>query len=122
MALGCPAHLARLVRLRVGPFTIDDAVDLRVLAAIAYHGSWDRVLYAADFVELDSPAVVAPAQRANDYDLGREWAATNVVDCSPATMARLYTEDGRFHGFVRHTNLGRWQRARGLPPAETAIR
>jgi tRNA pseudouridine55 synthase len=116
-ALGCPAHMAHLVRLRVGPFSIEESLDLRALEAIADAGAWERVLYPADIVATERSAIVAPMARAQDYAQGREWSSDTPADQSETTV-RLYTADGRFRGVARRTDRRRWQPLRGLPPAE----
>lgn len=117
--LGCPAHLARLVRLRVGPFTIEDALDLRDLALLAEQGAWERILAPADLVFATLPAVVAADERELSYAQGREWPATNGgVDVGRAT--RIYTAGGRYLGLGQRTPLGRWQPIRGLPRVTAA--
>jgi tRNA pseudouridine55 synthase len=111
--LGCPAHLARLVRLRVGPFAISDALDLRELAALANEGAWDRILAPADIVFTDLPAVLVADTRAQDYAAGREWPAARANE-AVAIAARLYTVGGQFLGLGQRTRLARWQPVRGL--------
>ncbi len=116
--LGCPAHLACLVRLRVGPFAIDDAVDLRDLVAIGEQGAWDRVLWAADLLFDDLAAIITDDERSQDYVHGREWRASDVTssrETEDASTARVYTQTGRFLGLGQRTGLGRWQPLRGLP-------
>lgn len=113
-ALGCPAHLARLVRLRVGPFRIRDALDLRTLEWVAQHRSWDRVLWPPDFVAAELPAMIARDERAADYADGREWPAAPSERPS-APVCRIYTASGRYLGLARRTHTMRWQPIRGLP-------
>jgi len=43
--LGCGAHLRELKRVRVGPFSIDEAVGLEVLMALAKEGKREELLH-----------------------------------------------------------------------------
>jgi tRNA pseudouridine55 synthase len=130
-AIGCPAHMAHLVRLRVGPFAIREALDLRALAAIAEQGAWERALWPTDIVMSDLPSVIAPDAQEQDYVQGRERGAARDDTTSPESIAtqgdavdaatcRAYTHSGRFLGLIRHTEMMRWQPLRGLPRPEAA--
>jgi tRNA pseudouridine(55) synthase len=109
-AVGCPAHLAALVRLRVGPFAIADAVDLRALEAVAEHEAWDRVVWPIDGLGLGADGVlIVPPARGEDFIQGRSWqgrssshSETDPSETDLGRIARSYLEDGRFLGFVRH--------------------
>ena len=73
-ALGCGAHLARLVRLWVGSFRLADAHSLDELAAAIRDDALDRHLLPPDVAIGDlSVAIVEPA-RAADMQHGRAWA------------------------------------------------
>ncbi len=123
-AVGCPAHLARLVRVRVGPFVIEDAIDLRSLTALAREGNWDRVLWPTDLVFQQLPAIVTSDERAQDYAQGREWSASanaGARDTRESSPARVYTESGRYLGLAQRTALGRWQPLRGIPRASVVL-
>lgn len=56
--LGCGAHLGGLVRLRSGPFTLDDSLTLEELAQALEDGTWEEHLYAPDEALLDRLAVI----------------------------------------------------------------
>ncbi len=121
VSVGCPAHLAALVRARVGPFVITDALDLRELAALAECDVWDRVLVPSDILFGALPAAIIDDQRAADYALGHEWPAAT-VGSSQRIAARLYTRAGQYLGLGQQTSLGRWQPLRGLPRPQSAER
>src|SRR4030095_7712377 len=46
--VGSPAHLSALVRHRVGPFMLRDALGLADLEALAGTSAWERVLWPFD--------------------------------------------------------------------------
>ena len=109
-AVGCPAHLAALVRLRVGPFAIGDALDLDTLAELPPEG-WERVIWPPDVVGMEVGVLIAGPGRKEDFAHGRAWRSrepdfhrTN----SELAWARTYTNDGEFLGFARAVPEGGW--------------
>jgi tRNA pseudouridine55 synthase len=74
-ALGCGAHLTRLVRLWVGSFGLEDAVSLDEIGAAVRSGRLDSVLLPADTALADLSAIVVPENRAIDLGHGRAWPA-----------------------------------------------
>ena len=56
--LGCGGHLGGLVRLRSGPFTLDESLTLEELAEALADGTWTNLLYAPDEALLDRLAVI----------------------------------------------------------------
>lgn len=110
VALGCPAHLAGLVRLRVGPFRIEDAIDERDLQVVGEADAWERVLWAADVAATHLDAVLASPEQVEDFAHGRSWQS--VTDVGPAV--RVYAATGELVGFAR-PETGRWRPLRGLP-------
>jgi tRNA pseudouridine55 synthase len=57
-ALGCGAHLAALIRTRVGPFTRARSITLDALATAFADDTWRDHLFAPDEAALDLPAVI----------------------------------------------------------------
>lgn len=105
-AVGCPAHLAALVRLGVGPFDVRDALSREDLEAVARRDAWESVLWAADIAAWDSPAVVVGRGRAVAFGHGQAWPAGAA---SEGIKARVYSETGAFLGMARSTAEQRWQ-------------
>jgi tRNA pseudouridine55 synthase len=115
-ALGCPAHLGALVRLRVGPFGIQDALDLAALETVAERAAWTTVLWPADVAASDAPAIVAYDSRTLDFDYGRIWrTGTEAGSEGENTIVRVYTGDGRFLGLARPAGPQQWQPVLGIP-------
>jgi tRNA pseudouridine55 synthase len=57
-ALGCGAHLHRLVRLRTGPFFLDQALTVEELAAEFEETPWPELALHPDAALLDWPVIV----------------------------------------------------------------
>lgn len=56
--LGCGAHLGGLVRLRSGPFTLEESLTLEELAQALADGSWVEYVFAPDEALLQCQAVI----------------------------------------------------------------
>jgi tRNA pseudouridine55 synthase len=94
-AVGCPAHLAALVRLRVGPFTLDDALSYADLDAIAADGDWNRALWAEDLAARDRPALVLDEDGVRRFGWGQAREAQGAEG-----TARVYNAEGVFLGLA----------------------
>jgi tRNA pseudouridine55 synthase len=112
-ALGCGAALKSLVRLRCGPFAINDAISVPQLEDAAHYGYWQHFVYPIDTVLLHQAAIVVsdttgkvirngcPVTVANDNSLKR---------LSTDSRCRAYTGDGCFLGVLRfNRETGHWQ-------------
>ncbi len=132
-AFGCGAHLAALIRMRVGPFTRAHSITLDDLAAAFADDTWRDHLYAPDEAVLDLPAVIlGPAneqrvrngQAVSPPHLGdhMEDQADNKGDQgdhkgTPLQTSgdggrenvRAYTADGRFLAILAAHGPGQWQ-------------
>jgi tRNA pseudouridine55 synthase len=97
--LGCGAVLRRLVRSRVGPFALEEAVglsDLERLRATA--------LQPPDALLLQEPAVVLGQRELYNLVQGRTWSAAG----NAQPVVRAYALDGRFAGMLAGV-AGTWQ-------------
>ncbi len=56
--LGCGAHLGGLVRLRSGPFTLEESLTLEEFAQALDDGSWVEYVFAPDEALLQCPVVI----------------------------------------------------------------
>ncbi|MGD9115797.1 MAG: tRNA pseudouridine(55) synthase TruB [Dehalococcoidia bacterium] len=97
--LGCGASLKSLVRLKCGPFTIEEAVALPQLEEGFRHGYEQRFVYPIDFVLSRWGAVVVGAAAEEDIKNGRPLPGEG-VDNLPEPVAgnrcRVYNRDGDF--------------------------
>lgn len=117
-ALGCGAHLKRLIRLWVGPFALADAVSLDELAAAASPSTVASVLQSADVALQALPAAIVEPGRLVEMSHGRSWRASTTEDVDG--MARIYDLEGRLLGLAELDRQRRlWQPRLALlaPPA-----
>lgn len=106
-ALGCGAHLARLVRLWVGSFQLADAHSLDELAVAVRDDVVDRYLVPPDAALGDLPAAIVEPARAVDMQHGRGWPIREGVG-GGVSLTRVYDTSGKLLG------LATADRARGI--------
>jgi tRNA pseudouridine55 synthase len=105
--LGCGAHLAALARLRVGPFTLDDACGLPALEAAFQEGRWQRLLHFADAALPSWPAVTLSEAQERAVRFGQCLAAES-LEPSPAQaiendqLCRAYSPQGQLVAILRY--------------------
>jgi tRNA pseudouridine55 synthase len=100
--LGCGAHLGGLVRLRSGPFTLDESLTLEELAQALEDGSWINYLYAPDEALLDRLAVILGPVTEQRLLLGQNLRFPQPAHLRAPVDAllRAYSTDGRFLGIL----------------------
>ncbi|MBN1188227.1 MAG: tRNA pseudouridine(55) synthase TruB [Dehalococcoidales bacterium] len=107
--LGCGAVMKSLVRLRVGPFRVEESVTIPELEEAFRSGAGVFHIYPADYVlQLFDAIVVSREQMCS---LVHGMPVTLVPVChgdvskeSPSGCCRAYTQDGMFIGMVRYKN------------------
>lgn len=92
-ALGSAAHLAALVRTRVGGLRLEDAHELATLERLDEAGR-DALLLSFDLLLAAAPRLVLDAPLDERFCQGREIGP---LGTSPGRL-RVYAEDGRFLG------------------------
>ncbi len=95
-ALGCGAAVERLVRTRVGPFTIADAVPWGALTDEPASVLWARV-QAADAALAGWPAVRLDARAAAQFEHGQPVAIAP-AGAGPGTLVRVHAAEGQLLG------------------------
>ncbi len=95
-ALGCGAAVERLVRTRVGPFTIADAVPWDALTDEPASVLWARV-QAADAALAGWPAVRLDARAAAQFEHGQPVAIAP-AGAGPGTLVRVHAAEGQLLG------------------------
>jgi tRNA pseudouridine55 synthase len=102
-ALGCGAVMKSLVRLRVGPFTIEEALTLEQLEESCRRGDIEKYLYPADYALLAFNALVVNHEQQCSLIHGSPVE----IDISPRVPDsqmpyRVYTSGGDFLGMVKY--------------------
>jgi len=104
-ALGCPAHLAGLIRTSSGGFSIDEARTPEELRALANQGRLDEAILALDRpIERHPAAIFAEAHR-RDVLAGRDVA---IPPHPGADLCRAYSVEGAFLGVLRRRGDEVW--------------
>jgi len=108
-ALGVGAHLTAMVRLRAGPFTLDDATPLERVEESVRAGTWTDLLYAGDAVLADHPAAVVGPALEHQIRQGRHFPLHRGLLPLHIHLCRVYTLDGRFLAVARYDRVqGLW--------------
>lgn len=94
--LGSGAHLAALVRLRSGRFTLEEAVSLERLAEAFRCGEEEKYLIPMDEALLDRPAVIVSAEQARRIAQGQGIHLNAPPSVEDGTLCRGYGPDGEF--------------------------
>lgn len=90
--LGCGAHLGGLVRLRSGPFTLDESLTLEELAQALEDGTWENYLYAPDEALLDRHAVIVGPATEKHILLGQDMAYPPPAEIYPSISQESATD------------------------------
>lgn len=91
---GCGAYLSNLVRVRSGPFGLQDAWTIQELESIDLPGSWETTAVHPDAGGLTLDAIIIDAQQAID------WGHGKLVDAldEHGGWVRVYDENGTWLG------------------------
>jgi tRNA pseudouridine55 synthase len=111
-ALGCGAVVDRLVRTRVGPFTLGDAVRWEALQADPPAALWARVR-SADSALTGWPAIRLDARAVARFEHG-QYVETAPPRTSRGSLVRVHTADGRLLGVGEVVEGGRTRPVRVL--------
>ncbi|MFC1871743.1 tRNA pseudouridine(55) synthase TruB [Chloroflexota bacterium] len=115
-ALGCGAVLKNLVRLRCGPFDINEAVSMPEVEESIRYGYWQRFIYPIDTVLLPWAAIVVGDDTGETIRNGGPVTLTcddpvGVVD-APG-RCRAYTREGSLLGLLQfNQETGQWHPVR----------
>jgi tRNA pseudouridine55 synthase len=106
-ALGCGANMQSLVRLRVGPFRIEEALTLPELEEAFNKGRGEDQLFPVDHVLLAYNAVVVNHEQQCSLVHGMPVTFTqNPLAGGPekgmGNLCRAYTQDGSFLGMLKY--------------------
>lgn len=119
--LGCGAYLESLVRTRVGPFTLESAVNGQGLEQALGDGSWRTLLLPVDYGLVGLPAVTLHVEEEKDVRHGQaiqlgEAEAAALGQAAPGTQVRAYAEDGSLVGILSYdAELQSWRPRKVFP-------
>lgn len=104
--LGCGAHLEGLVRRRVGPFHLEEALSLDDLRSALADGSWRDLLLPLDYGLGHLPAVILEMEDEKDVRHGCPLpvglpAFAALAGAGEGQRCRAYGEDGGFIAVLR---------------------
>ncbi|MBI2873345.1 MAG: tRNA pseudouridine(55) synthase TruB [Chloroflexi bacterium] len=110
-ALGVGAHIHSLVRLRTGPFRLEDAVSPDEFAKAVEEGKWLSLLQPPDVILLGVASITVEARAERLLRSGQPVpAGPDIMYASHLERRRAYSPDGRFVGVVRLNKAqGIWQ-------------
>ena len=97
-ALGCGAHLARLRRVAAGPFTLEQALTLEEMCALAAAGSLEQSLPHPRTLLPELPATTADTWVAGRL---RNGNAVNLPEFSNAPLAKVFAGQRDLVAIVR---------------------
>ena len=109
--LGCGAHLASLVRLRVGPFVLEDACHLPNLEHAFDEGRWQDFLLPPDTAIAHWPRIDLAEEQATAVRFGQALAAETLALSPPqqpaeGTLARAYDPQDALLAVLRYDGEG----------------
>jgi tRNA pseudouridine55 synthase len=109
--LGCGAVMKNLVRTRVGPFTLEEAITPEQLAEMMGKGYAERYLYPPDYALQSFDALVVNHEQQCSLIHGMPVSLeSNSPGIKPAGFCRVYNSDGVFVGMVKYDTANlRWQ-------------
>lgn len=122
--LGCGANLKSLIRLKCGPFYVNDAVSVPKLEDAFRYGYWQHFLYSIDSVLSHWRAMIVndaaeEVIRKGGYLVLENGNSSGETTCPEQNYPtgsffenhrRAYTLDGRFLGILRfNPERGHWQ-------------
>jgi tRNA pseudouridine55 synthase len=113
-ALGVGATLAGLVRSRVGPFRVEESVDIETLRSDMASGAWQERLYAPDEVLLTWRAAILALDNQQRLQHGR---SVLIESASSVERCRAYSSGGDFLAVMRRESSQSWRPEKVFLPA-----
>jgi tRNA pseudouridine55 synthase len=108
--LGCGAVMTELVRTRVGPFSLEESITLEQLEESVEKGFAERYMYPPDFALQSFNALVINYSQQCSLIHGMPISLPNSNEVKPASISRVYNEDGACIGMVEYdAGNQRWQ-------------
>jgi tRNA pseudouridine55 synthase len=109
--LGCGAHLESLIRLHIGPFRMESAIDIEELRESFRRDSWRDLLHPLDSVLLNCDAAILGERHKRWACLGRTLklrplSQKRAEALAEGTPCRAYSLDGRLIALLRYQGEG----------------
>jgi tRNA pseudouridine55 synthase len=110
-ALGCGAVMKNLVRTKVGPFRLEDAITLEQLEDTAKKGYPERFMYPPDFALQSFDTLIVSHEQVCSLIHGKPLnVQSNAENLQEGLFCRIYNEEGGFVGMVQYEAASRvWQ-------------
>ena len=101
-ALGCGAYLTNLIRLRSGPFRVEDAIPITRVQETVGPDSWKEYVQPTDFVLLHMKGLTVSKAAERYIRSGQTVSLPPHIGVYAGYMERYrtYTQDGRFLAVV----------------------
>ena len=101
-SLGCGGYLSSLVRMRAGPFHVENAIPMSKMHEAGDPDSWKQYLKPADYVLLDMRSVVVSKAAERHIRSGQPVSLSPYFNVYASYMerCRAYTQDRRFLAVV----------------------
>ena len=100
--LGCGGHLKSLVRIKTGPFHLDEAVTLEEAEIGFEDGSWTDLVYSPDVALGSLRTIIAGSRTRSAVQNGRPLPPeVSFQPSQPNERCRVYGADGEFLAIVR---------------------
>lgn len=93
--LGCGGHLKNLVRIKSGPFHINDSVTLTQVEATFREGEWTSIVHPLDVAVLHLPCMTVDDEEERAISNGR-LVDREIKGSTVSDYYRVYSADGRF--------------------------
>ena len=100
--LGCGGHLKSLVRIKTGPFHLDEAVTLEEAEIGFEDGSWTDLVHSPDVALGRLRTIIAGSRTRSAVQNGRPLPPeVSFQPSQPNERCRVYGADGEFLAIVR---------------------
>jgi tRNA pseudouridine55 synthase len=116
--LGTGAHLAALVRLSSGCFTLQEAVSLERLEEAFRHEQQDQYLFPMDEALLGWPAIIASAEEKRRIMHGQGVPGDQPAVSGENPLCRAYDADGQFLAILAYDIAGQQWRPKKVFASE----
>ena len=110
-ALGCGAHVRRLIRLKSGSFILENAIRLHDAEQVFANNTWDKFIHKSDEMVKHFRSVTVDNRTEKMIRHGQSFPdGAPIKSLDVDEKCRAYTSDGRFLGIIIfNSSIGRWK-------------